>query len=117
VKGLLILLLAALVLCSLSISSVCKTRIFEVDLKIVRHQLVDCTVSGSVTNIGGITAQDVKVYAKFTDGSGDRIGEKLSYSIDELRGEESADFWITVPREMCDLIAEYEVWPSSEAEE
>lgn len=110
-KGLLILLLAVFVLCSLSVASNCGERTFSADLKITRHELADCTVYGTVTNLGRITAQDVKVHAQFTDGSGAPVAPELSYSIGELRWKESADFWITVPRQQCDLIVEYKVWP------
>jgi len=110
-KRLLILLLVVFVLFSLLVACSCYQRTFSSDLKITRHELVDCTVYGTVTNLGRITAQDVKVYAEFTDGSGAPVGSKLSYSIGELHWKESADFWITAPQQQCDAIVGYQVWP------
>lgn len=104
-KGLLILLLVLFVLISFPVGC----RVFVADVRVVRHELADCTLRGTATNLGRVTAQDVKVYATFTDRNDEPVGSKQSYSIGELRERESADFLITVPQEQCDSIDGYEV--------
>ena len=105
-KGLFTLLLALLVL--ISFSAGC--RMFEADVRIARHELADCTLQGTATNVGRINAQDVKVYATFTDQNKEPVGSRLMYSIGELRERESADFVVIVPQEYCDSVDDYNVW-------
>lgn len=105
-KGLLILLLALLVLVPFSAGC----RLFEPDVKIVRHELADCVLQGTATNVGRITAQDVTVYATFTDQNEEPVGSRLTYAVGELRERESADFVVVVPQEHCGAVANYHVW-------
>jgi hypothetical protein len=105
-KGLLILVLALLVL--ISFSAGC--RIFEPDVKIARHELAECVLQGTATNVGRITAEDVKLYATFTDQNKEPVGFRLMYSVGELRERESADFLFVVPQEYCNSIDDYNVW-------